>query len=97
VISCLWPVEDVAMTLLYSEFYACCTRGRDLAGALADARTFVRNSSHASLQSRIDEIARGDDRQRLQRALDSIAQTAGKTAPLSNPYFWAATVCSGRP
>jgi hypothetical protein len=94
VIAALWPVQDFAMCLLYSEFYALYSAGHSLPEALHGAQQFLRVASYETLASRIEQIADTSDRKWMRDDLNAIAERYGVQSPMASPYFWAASICS---
>lgn len=100
VVATLWPVDDVATTLLAGRFHHGLANGCGAAQALHQARCWLRDSSveELGLVSLFEELVRhgdsGPQREALEERLAE-ACSAPQSRPFRSPYYWAAFTASG--
>jgi CHAT domain-containing protein len=90
----LWPIGELATSLLLSEFYRGVLNGKLPATALRDAQNYLRSASSAEINSAFHEF-----KQRLEEAnadpaalrpLESALETeVPESVSYDHPYYWA--------
>jgi len=95
VISALWPVLDVAMVLLYADFYSQPDCLESPAQALSAARSALRVLTSEQACERLATICSGDVLHQLQSEVAYLVLEFGVERPFSDPLVWACTTVSG--
>lgn len=91
VVAPLWPVDDLATTLLMTRFFEAIRRGEPTAQALRSSQVWVRNADRADLQDSIERLLSNGLMARADAdVLLAAIERLGADAPFADPYFWAA-------
>lgn len=98
VIASLWPVSDLATSLLFARFYEVHLGERQLSApaALREAQLWLRDASRDDLLAYVDAaVERGDISDAQGEALAGALLEENSERPFSGPLFWGAWVYYG--
>ena len=94
VIGTLWPVEDLATTLLVARFFEeLIGRGLAPSAALRAAQIWLRGVSKAEAKETLMRASPSD--KGLGMAIDGVLRGHSDQAPFASPTFWAGFVHYG--
>ncbi|MGO7301407.1 CHAT domain-containing protein [Rhizobium ruizarguesonis] len=96
ILASLWDGFDVAMVLLFSEYYRHPNWFGEPLVALTQARIFVRTITAANARERVVTLSGTPDALRkILLEVDSCEEKFGASAPFAHPLFWAPLTFSG--
>ena len=97
VVSTLWPTLDVAMLLLFAEFYQSLRAQNGPTTALRHAQRCLRQLSSEEACNRLRTICAEDEEAfgSLHAQLHVLVLRCGADAPFASPVLWGAAFCSG--
>lgn len=94
VIASMWDISDIAVLLLFSDFYRHEDWIHEPLAALQRARASVRRLTISQAHDRLSEVGRNIS-PKLREQLDIIEELFGPNAPFAHPLFWAPMCFSG--